>query len=170
MQNEIDFTKVTRQPIDADSKSDLGTQAVRFLRSFAWCADVLELYEGILEPDIVGVFLCKIRPARPEVDEWLWVIVGDLPPAYLVTDEAPNPACALDGYIALMRDWVKAAKRGDPVDRLIPVNAPPTPEYATMLDSRLRILSDFLAEEFVDDLKAGAGRARASDGRRDSLR
>lgn len=155
MRTDVDMTKVTQRPLDATGQTDLERQALNFIRSFSWCDAVLEFYEGISDPDILGVFLLRIRPARPGVDEWHWIIVGDLPPAYLVTDGAPNPACALDGYIFLMRKWVNAAERGEPVDELIPVNVPPTPKYAKMLDGRLRVLAEFLQENFRDDLKDG---------------
>ena len=57
----------------------LEAQAASFIRSFAWSGQLLEMYEGFQEPDILGVFLVKLKPARPHVDEWLWVVVGDLP-------------------------------------------------------------------------------------------
>ena len=44
---------------------------------------------------VVAVFLFRID-GPPEVDPLLWVVVGDLPTAYLVTDDAPSPAIALD--------------------------------------------------------------------------
>jgi len=76
------------------------TEAARgFVESFDWCRGIREEYIGIAVPGIVGVYLFRIGPTDPGVDEWIWVIVGDLPPAYITTDEAPNPAAALDGYI-----------------------------------------------------------------------
>lgn len=155
MENKIDFTKVVPRPLATGSLTELEREALEFLRGFSWCTSVLELYKGISEPGIVGVFLCRIHPARPEVDNWLWVVVGDLPPAYLVTDEAPNPASALDGYVSLMRHWVTAAEQGLPVDDLIPVNVPPTREYAAMLATRLNLLEEHLRAEYADDLADG---------------
>src|SRR5262245_45603207 len=89
--------------------------AERFLGSSAWCGGVDESYFGLGVGGIVAIFLFRIRPAQAGVDEWLWVVTGDLPPAYLVTDQAPNPACALKTYIGLMREWVEAARSGRPV-------------------------------------------------------
>lgn len=57
---------------------------------------------------------------------WIWVIVGDLPPAYITTENNANPACALDGYITEMKEWVEAVRMGKPTSERIPVNAPPT--------------------------------------------
>lgn len=46
-----------------------------------------------------------------------------------------------------MQDWVDAVNLGQPVENLIPVNAPPTKEYAAMLQSRLT----FLKEQLLSD-------------------
>jgi hypothetical protein len=88
-----------------------------------------------------------------EVDQWIWVIVGDLPPAYLTTDECPNPATALDGYIGAMLEWVDAAQKGKSVAELIPVNVPATKKHAKMLKTRLEFLDERILSEYQDDLK-----------------
>jgi hypothetical protein len=124
----------------------LEAEAANFIRSFAWSGQLLEMYEGFQEPGILGVFLVKLEPAQPQVDEWLWVVVGDLPAAYLVTDNAPTVDEAIEGYIEEMQRWVDAVRAGDSVDDLIPVNAPPTTEFADMLESRLGVLKD----NFID--------------------
>jgi hypothetical protein len=46
-------------------------------------------------------------------------------PAYMVTEQTPNPACALKAYIVLMRQWVEAVMKGESVEDLIPVNVEP---------------------------------------------
>ena len=91
------------------------------------------------------MFFFHIVPAGEEVDECLWAIVGDLPPAYLVTDESRTPFDALRTYITEMRLWVAAAEVGESVDELIPVNMPPTREAALALKRRL----DFLESEIL---------------------
>lgn len=128
-------------------------RARRFLESFAWCGGIEEAYVGIVQSGIVCVFLFKIRPARPEVDEWLWVVVGDLPSAYLVCDDNPNPALALQGYIHEMSKWVDAVEKGEPVDDLIPTRVDATPKYAQMLKIRLEIIEEYLMGEFGEVLK-----------------
>ena len=125
----------------------LMNRAEAFLRSFSWCSGIKETYLGIVVPGVLGVFLFHISPATTEVDEYLWVVVGDLPPAYLVTDDAPNPSSALTNYVAEMRTWVDAVRRGDSTDGLIPVNAPATLDSANELASRL----DFLTERILKE-------------------
>jgi hypothetical protein len=127
-----------------------------FLESFAWCGGIEESYVGILHSDIVAVFLFKIHPAKPDIDEWLWVVVGDLPSAYLVCDNSPNPATALEGYIEEMSRWVDAVEHGRSVADLIPTRVDPTPKYAAMLKSRLGVLDGYLKREFAEVLKDSA--------------
>jgi hypothetical protein len=84
-------------------------------------------------------------------------VVGDLPSAYLVTDNAPNPACALDAYICEMGRWVTAVKEGKSVVGLIPVNVAPSVEYAKRLEWRLNFLDREILSEYKDDLLRGGG-------------
>lgn len=156
----VDFTKVTpvaeMQGDDDDetaSLHSLAKEAANFLSSFTWCTAIKNQYLGIGVPGVIGVFLFEQQPSDPTVDRWLWVIVGDLPPAYITIEDAPNPACALDAYIGAVTEWVSAAKRGLPVDNLIPVNAPPTMKYAEMLESRLSFLDREILSYYAEDLK-----------------
>jgi len=120
-------------------------EANEFLSSKQWCRSVSSLDLGCSIAGIFGVFLARIKPTHPEVDEQLWVVVGDLPPAYLACDDAANWQEALAAYVSEMRQWVEAAMLGQPVEDLIPVDAPPTKEHAAQLASRL----DFLHERFI---------------------
>jgi len=133
-----------------------------FLEGFPWCDGVLETYVGNLTVGaVVAVLLARVETGRSDVDEWLWVVVGDLPPAYLVTDDAPNPACALRAYVALMGEWVEATRAGRPVDDLIPVlthgggqEISPTGANAAQLHSRLDFLAQQILRNYDTDLRA----------------
>jgi hypothetical protein len=118
----------------------LANRARDYLEGFSWCDRVSGLYVGGAVPPMFGIFLADIVPAKAGVDRWLWVVVGDLPPAYLVTDDAPDAAAALEAYDDEMSAWVNAVRSGSPTDDLIPVNVPGTPEYADMLEARLELL------------------------------
>ena len=100
---------------------------------------------------IIGIFLFQFVPNREDVDEWVWVIVGDLPPTYLTVDECPNPGAALDGYIGAMEEWVAAVEKGNSVAELIPVNVPATPENAIKLRSRLEFLDKKILSKYYED-------------------
>lgn len=157
----LDLSKVVEwskylvaQKEDVAEMNSMYQEAREFLEFYDWCAEIRESYVGMLYPGIVAIFLFKIVPARQDVDEWIWVIVGDLPPAYLTTDGCPNPATALDGYIGAMLEWVDAAQKGKSVSELIPVNVPATKENGDMLKRRLDFLNEKILIEYQDDLKA----------------
>jgi len=119
-------------------------EAHKFLSSFCWCRRIEESFFGFGYAGIVAVFLFKIDPAREGIDDWLWVVVGDIPPAYLVTEENLTPDLAVEGYIQEMSRWVEAAKEGRPVKDLIPVNAAATQENAEALEKRLGALKEII--------------------------
>ena len=84
----------------------------------------------------------------------LWVVVGDLPPAYLVCDGNPTWLEALEGYVFEMERWVAAVRNGGSFEDVIPVRAARTLEHADKLAGRLRFIRDeILACE--DDTTAG---------------
>lgn len=129
----------------------LAIEAKEFILSKKWCRKVCHLSIGMGFEGIVGVFFVEIEPTRDDIDKSLWVVVGDLPPAYLVCDNSPDAVAALEGYIEEMRRWVDAVRRGISVHDMIPVNASPTSEYADLLEKRL----NFLERELLERFRAG---------------
>lgn len=120
-----------------------------FLRQFRWANVKEPLWVGESIPGVLGLFLVELMPSEEDIDQFIWVVVGDVPPAYLSSQFANSPREALECYIAEMRAWVMAVRQGEPVDDLIPVNADPTQENASALSSRL----SFLEERIVPDLE-----------------
>ncbi|HKW73931.1 MAG TPA: hypothetical protein VJN64_00270 [Terriglobales bacterium] len=91
----------------------MADEARTYFASFSWCK---EIYTGYFAGGVGGVFaifLFHIRPARTEVDPWIWAVVGNIPPAYLPISDAASPREAFETYISGMRRWVKAALSGD---------------------------------------------------------
>src|SRR5689334_387913 len=70
--------------------AEFGREAQDFLSGKPWCKKVGEGYLAWAIAGVVGVFLFRLIPTRDDVDETLWVVVGDLPPAYLVCDNAAD--------------------------------------------------------------------------------
>jgi hypothetical protein len=132
---------------EADTKLlvEMHHAASRYLTSFKWCRRVEKAWLGMGMGGIVAVFLFEIEPAQRNVDRTLWVVVGDLPPAYLVTDSSPDPEAALRTYIAEMRKWIDAVRKGESLDDIIPVNAAPDAVMASRLEGRL----DFLEKKIL---------------------
>lgn len=126
----------------------MASEATAYISSFAWCKAIRESYFGDGYGGVVAVFFFHIEPSRLEVDEWLWVVVGDVPPAFLVIDDCKTPSQALEGYIDEMSKWVKLAKQGRSSSNVIPVNVPATLENAELLDGRLRVLRETFVPAF----------------------
>ncbi len=147
----IDFSSVLSEDffdcLDGDLKrwAELYmSEAKEYILSFNWCNKINESYFGVVEPSCFGVFLFKIEPFYPVVDRWLWVVVGDIPPAYLVCDKSSNPDDAIRAYVYEMRRWVVAVENGLPVDGLIPVSGGATVEVAKMLGSRIDLMQEYI--------------------------
>jgi len=70
----------------------------------------------------------------------LWVVVGDLPNAYLVVEPNASPAVVMEQYCSLMEDWIAAVRDGTRLREVFPVAAEPTTENALQLERRIAFL------------------------------
>lgn len=125
-------------------------EARQFIGFYNWVEAIKAEYLGVAFEGIVYVFLFAIERTRMDVDPWVWVIVGDIPPAYITCDHAKTPFEALNGYVGAMEEWVAAALQGASVAELIPVNVPPTHDNAQNLSRRLQ----FIDEQILPTLKS----------------
>jgi len=129
----------------------MATDAAHYLTSFDWCSAIRNAYFGDGFGGIVAVFLFQIIPAKSDVDEWMWVVVGDVPSAYFVTDDIKTPRAALDAFIWHRSQWIECVQSGRPVTGdIMPVNMPPTLENAEALNTRLEVIRTELLPFFVD--------------------
>src|SRR5262245_58637146 len=90
---------------DTELLRGLATRSRTFLESFKWCQYVERGWFGLGIGGIVGVFLFEYQANQSEVDKLVWVVSGDLPPAYLVIDKSPDAHAALHVYVRLMQEW-----------------------------------------------------------------
>jgi hypothetical protein len=93
---------------------------------------------------ILAVFYFEIEPNFENVDTAVWIVVGDLPTAYIDTESAKNKYEAIKCYVGIMEDWVKYVKEGKPLKNVYPVNVTPTIENAVMLETRLKLIKEEL--------------------------
>jgi hypothetical protein len=135
---------------------ELADEASSFIASQSWCQKVTAVRLAWATAGVLGVFQVDLKPSRPEVDPTLWVVVGDVPPAYLVLDESPTWREALRGYVAEMSRWVHAVKRGLPLDDVIPVAAEPSAELADMLAGRLAFIETEIIEAAGGEVEGDA--------------
>jgi hypothetical protein len=131
---------------DEDSRllRSMYRDAEEFLASRQWCSSIEERYFGFGVGGVVAIFLFRIVPAG-HADEWIWILSGDLPVAYLVAEQASTPIDALEGYIAMMQEWIDAVDSGEGLEDAYPVDAPADSQHAAMLSGRL----DFLRREIL---------------------
>ncbi|TPM34484.1 hypothetical protein [Mesorhizobium sp. B2-3-5] len=143
-----DLSKVSRLPLGAgdpdrhDSLEAALSDAREYINFYDWGKAIKSEYLGYGVEGIIYIFLFEISPDRPEVFQWIWVIVGDVPSAFIPGDESKTPYQALDEYIGAMEEWVEAARQGKSVAKLIPVNVDANPANAEMLAGRLKFLDE----------------------------
>ena len=121
-------------------------EASDFVERFSWCVRVTDCRLGFAIAGVVGIFRIDLVPARADVDAAVWVVVGDLPPAYITFEAGDTWHAALDGYVEEMQAWVDGVRGGKSLDDVIPVDAAPTASNADALASRL----DFLRTRVLD--------------------
>jgi hypothetical protein len=124
--------------------------ATEYLRRFRWCPPIDRAYFGCGVGGVAAVFLYHFREPIQGTDEWLWVVEGDVPTAYLVLDQAGDPATALEVYCRLMDDWAKGILEERPLKDIFPVGAEPSPENARNLVNRL----DFIRTRLLPRCRA----------------
>ncbi len=132
----------------------MSEDAKSYISSFSWCETILTSYFGGGVGGIFAVFFFHIRPSRPKVDPWIWVVVGDVPPAYLPISDCGSAAEVFRSYIDGMRAWVDLARRGrsgTPAQGVPPVDLPTTPECAETVNQKIRGLILAVKPFFFDD-------------------
>ena len=111
-----------------------------YLHNMKWCKRVVDVKIGQGLPRCFMSFLVKIEPAFDEVPEYHWVVLGDIPTAYISIDGNDDAWLAIDAYILVMEDWVQAVRRDQDVSACFPMPVPSTREYADMLSDRLQFM------------------------------
>ncbi len=118
-------------------------EARNYVASFGWSKPIQEILLAFGMSGILALFLVRFDEAvrwEGEEDAELWVVIGDLPPAYFATDDSPNPGEALETYCIFMEDWADRILKGEDLAGSYPVAAAPTVEHAEMLKSRIEFI------------------------------
>jgi len=135
----------------------MADDANRYISAFPWCKTVLDSYFGGGVGGIFAVFFFHISASRIDVDAWIWVMVGDIPSAYLPLSDCGSPAEAFRAYVRGMSNWVELARKGQkgtPEQGVPTVNTPATPEWAERLNQRLNALTLAVKPFFEDESNA----------------
>ena len=122
---------------------ELAKEAHSYLLSFPWCLSINKGWLVYSCGYVIGLFCFEIVPdVAKGADNHVWVIVGDLPPAYIDVLSAPSARGALDLYIGLMDEWASKVNNGEDISDCYPVNVTATKEYADMLTTRMNLLKE----------------------------
>lgn len=126
----------------------LSRDARGYIESFHWAPPLADLLLAFGIAPKIGLFLARftmpIAGKASQGDNELWIVVGDLPSAYFVIDDAYTPADALEAYCELMMEWIAAVITGRDLSQSYPVEAEPTMEHAEMLESRIEFVREKL--------------------------
>jgi hypothetical protein len=131
-----------------DEVSSLSIEAQRYLMSFQWCKKIIN---GWLAKDwgyMLCIFYFEIEPAKnSEADNFVWIVVGDIPSAYIDIESAKDELEVLKVYTFLMNEWIRNVKQGKSVEDCFPIGVSPTIKHADMLSRRIAIIeSDFITQ------------------------
>lgn len=104
-------------------------RARALLESFAWCTGIRQLLYGVGVGGVIAVFFADVL-IKGRTREWLWVVAGDLPAAYLPEAEALTPCAALAAYCAGAAAWAAAVLTGTLGPQQLALAAEASPEVA----------------------------------------
>lgn len=131
-------------PIEyVEEVKELAKEAYCYLLSFPWCLSINKGWLVYSCGYVIGLFYFEIVPdVAKGADSHVWVIVGDLPSAYIDILSASSAHSALDLYIRLMEEWASKVNNGEDTSDCYPINVPETKEYADMLTIRMNLLKE----------------------------
>lgn len=120
--------------------SAMAAEAQAYITSFSWCPDIRRIDLAFGVGGVVALFLVDFVSAIGGEDDRLWVVVGDIPSAYMVVDEQ-RPGPALENYCDLMDGWARAVLSGSLAQaEVFPVAAAATRQNAEDLLRRVALL------------------------------
>src|SRR5580658_5525649 len=133
MKYPIDYKEVTGKTEFHLELVKVHEEAVAYIMSFAWCKKIINSYVYLNLGSTLSIFLFKIENIASSNDDYLWVVVGDIPPMYLDIHGPNTTKQVLEDYIHLAEDWIVNVKVGKSVKNCYPFIAEPTIEMAEML-------------------------------------
>ena len=134
-------------PEDTELLREMAAEARAYIEDFEWSPPIERLYLGMGVGGIVAAFLVQFEEEIDGTeDDALWVVVGDLPSAYVIVEPEDDGAAALGRYCEVMEDWAFNVLKGDSLDDSFPVEAEATREHAEMLNSRIAFIRSEILE------------------------
>jgi hypothetical protein len=119
---------------------ELAAEARAYMEEFEWCPTIVSVHLALGVGEFVGVFLFQFDEVIEDDDDALWVVVGDLPSAYVIVEPDDDGISALERYCELMEDWAFNVLKGNSIEESFPVEAEATHENAEMLRQRIAFI------------------------------
>jgi hypothetical protein len=120
---------------------DIANRAIGFVDDQPWCNKLKSIWLADSVGHIYGIFLADIEVSiNSGADDQVWVVVGDIPTAYLDVKSCKTTDEVTEAYVFLMREWISAVYNGQDVSELYPVGVPATIEWAKKLESRIKFI------------------------------
>ena len=126
----------------------MADDAEAYLKTFDWCQTIDTTYFAGGVGGIAALFLVEFNEPLQSSDQQLWIVAGDIPSAYFVTDEARNPRQAIRLYCQLMNDWANSVLNLETERKVFPVRADRTKDNALSLKERI----EFIMKDIVPHL------------------
>ena len=128
----------------------LHKEAENYLLGFKWCAETKGSFLYNNYGKIFCIFLFEITNTQSSEDNFLWIIVGDIPPMYLDSYGPRTTREVVEDYIGLSEDWINHIKAEKGVDGCYPFNVEPTIEMAELLEKKVLFMKNELLTNMVD--------------------
>lgn len=152
MKYPVDFKNITTKTEFYTELLNAHEEAASNLMGFAWCKSITESHVYLNLGSTLCVFLFEIDNIASRDDNYLWAIVGDLPPMYLDTHGPRTTRQVLEDYVKLAEDWIAQVKMGKSVQNCYPFEAKPTLEMAMSLEKRTSFIKGTLIDN-TDDIR-----------------
>jgi len=134
-------------PEDTELLREMAAEARAYIEDYEWCPPIETFHLAFGIGGVVAAFLVQFEEAILDTDDdALWIIVGDLPNAYVVVEPGDDGEAALSRYCALMEDWTFNVLKGNSLDESFPVAAEATHENAEMLSQRIAFIRTEILE------------------------
>ena len=117
-------------------------RATQYIKGFPWCRAVIESFLYFNLGEKLCVFLYEIDNSSSKDDNFLWIVVGDLPPMYLDIYGPKNTVHVLADYVDLAKNWISNIEAGLSVAGCYPFNIEPTMEMAGLLKKRVVLIEN----------------------------
>jgi hypothetical protein len=123
-------------------------KASLYIKGFRWCREVKDSTLYLNLGSTLCVFLVEIDNIASNEDNFLWIMVGDIPSMYLDVYGAKTTIEVLSRYNALAKDWIFNVEHKLSVDDCYPFDTESTIKMAYMLKKRV----DFVEKTIIPNI------------------